>query len=229
MQPLVRALRSSGDVVMKILLAGLFLMATLISCTSHGGCSDCEPVSPALIVTAVGDGFRWGGSGIYISVGHPVQFEAQLNTWPAPTPLPSDHIIWSATRGIISGSGLYFAPGSPSSPQGPPESVDGTRNDVSNPGPNDRAGRSVFIVALPFIHSFSSPTPMPVAAGAAVTLTFQFLDGSAELYTGSTMVQSGLVSGTNVTVHPTATTTYTLKVTNQAGDSVSKDLTVSVQ
>lgn len=70
---------------------------------------------------------------------------------------------------------------------------------------------------------------MPVASGTAVVLTFQFSDGDASLYTGSTLVQSGLISGGSLTVHPTATTTYTLKVTNMAVDSVTQDLVATVQ
>ncbi len=70
---------------------------------------------------------------------------------------------------------------------------------------------------------------MPVASGTAVVLAFQFSDGDASLYTGSTLVQSGLASGGNLTVRPTTTTTYTLKVTNLAKDSVTQDLTVTVQ
>ncbi len=70
---------------------------------------------------------------------------------------------------------------------------------------------------------------MPIGSGVPVVLTYVFSDGEASLYTGSTLVQSGLTSGGNLTVHPTATTTYTLKVTNLAKDSVTQDLTVTVQ
>lgn len=70
---------------------------------------------------------------------------------------------------------------------------------------------------------------MPITSGTAVILTYQFSDGDGRLYIGSTLVQSGLIGGGNQTVHPTTTTTYTLKVTNMANDSVTQDLTVTVQ
>ncbi len=209
---------------MKPFLMSLLLLTNLISCTSNRGCSDCEPIPPQLVIKPVGGGIKNG----FISVGHSVQWEAQLLTYPTPTPLSPDHLTWSATRGAISASGLFLAPNSPT-PSSTRDFINAVRNDVPNPRDVDRAGTDVGIVLISSIQSFSSPTPMPVATGAAVTLAFQFADGSAELYTGSTLVQSTLVSGVNVTVHPTATTTFTLKVTNQAGDSVSKDLTVSVQ
>jgi len=62
-----------------------------------------------------------------------------------------------------------------------------------------------------------------------VELTYQFSDGDASLYVGNTLVQSGLVNGGNLTVNPTVTTIYTLKVTNLALDNVTRDLTVTVQ
>lgn len=211
---------------MKPFLAALLLLTALISCTPRSGCSDCEPIPQQLTVKPIGEGFKIVvGSGVFISIGHSVQWEADLGF----SPFPSNQVSWSATRGTISESGLFKAPATPTPPNSVLDLVNAVRKDVSNPKSNDQGGAIVYIVASPSIQSFSSPTPMPVAAGAAVTLTFQFADGSAELDTGSTLVQSGLVSGANVTVNPTTTAIYTLKVTNQAGDSVSRDLIVSVQ
>lgn len=210
---------------MKSLLLGFFMLTTLISCTSsQSECADCEPVPPQLMIRPTGEGYKNGS----ISVGHSVQWEAVLLTLPTPTPFPSDHLTWTAKRGAITGSGLFTAPDSPTT-DGFSDWIKAVRNDVPNSQYDNHQDMAYFqVVRTPSIQIFSSPTPMPVATAAPVTLTFQFADGSGELYTGNTLVQSSLQSGGSSTVHPIATTTYTLKVTNQAGDSVSRDLTITV-
>jgi hypothetical protein len=74
----------------------------------------------------------------------------------------------------------------------------------------------------PTINSFTA-SASTVSAGTAVTLTWSTTNDSYDF-----IDKLGGVRGPNVTVKPTATTTYTLNATNQYGRST-KQVTVVVQ
>ena len=78
--------------------------------------------------------------------------------------------------------------------------------------------------SAPTIGSFTSSAAGTVFAGAAVTLNWSASNGDYAIIAP----QVGPVRGTSVVVTPTATTTYTLYVTNQFGRT-SKSVTVKVQ
>jgi hypothetical protein len=74
--------------------------------------------------------------------------------------------------------------------------------------------------AAPTISSFSA-SPTQVSSGGAVTLSWTVNDASYVIVSPG----AGAVRGTSVTVHPSATTTYTLYATNAYGRTTA---TVSV-
>ena len=205
------------------LLVPLFLGTFLLtSCAPPSeGCPDCN-VPPGIDVDPI-DGNN------FVTVNRTRQWRASVG---GVVLSPSD-VVWTTTRGTITSQGQLTAPGTPSAGI-PPAATDWVKVQRTNPNSGPRSGvneaTAPFWAALPpSIQAFSSPTPMPVASGASVVLTFQFSDGDGSLYAGSTLVQAGLTSGGSVTVNPTATTAYTLKVTNKAEDRVTQDFTVSVQ
>ena len=77
--------------------------------------------------------------------------------------------------------------------------------------------------ATPSISSFTA-TLSTITAGASTTLTANFTGGTGVISPGDISV----TSGTPVTITPLATTTYTLIVTPDTGNSVSKAVTVTV-
>ncbi len=97
---------------------------------------------------------------------------------------------------------------------------------VTNPaGASATTGTVVTVVPPPSIASFTSnpPTPPPVAGGSPVQLLPVFANGSG--FIGGV---GSVISGNSYTVNPLETTTYTLTVTNPAGDFVTRILTVHV-
>ena len=72
--------------------------------------------------------------------------------------------------------------------------------------------------------SILSTSPAQVASGGAATLSYTFFGGTGVIDHGVGTIVSG---GTSV-VHPTATTTYTLTVTNPAGDITTNTVQVTV-
>ncbi len=97
---------------------------------------------------------------------------------------------------------------------------------VINPaGAAATTGTVVTVVPPPAITAFTSnpPTPPPVAGGSPVQLLPVFTNGS-----GYISGVGSVVSGNSYTVNPIETTTYTLTVTNPAGDAVTRILTVHV-
>ncbi len=75
----------------------------------------------------------------------------------------------------------------------------------------------------PSITSFVS-NPATITAGASATLTGVFVNGTGVITPGNLPA----ISGTAVTVSPTATTTYTLTVTPSSGAAVTATATVTV-
>jgi hypothetical protein len=78
-------------------------------------------------------------------------------------------------------------------------------------------------VSAPAITSFTA-SPAAVTAGASVSLTGVFSNGTGMVTPGNLAV----TSGTAVSVNPASTTTYTLTVTPTSGSAVTRSLTVTV-
>jgi hypothetical protein len=70
--------------------------------------------------------------------------------------------------------------------------------------------------AAPAINSFTA-NPTSVSSGGSVTLAWTTTGATYEIISPGV----GAVRGSSVTVHPTATTTYTLYSTNQYGRTAS--------
>jgi hypothetical protein len=83
---------------------------------------------------------------------------------------------------------------------------------------------TVEVVPPPAITEFTA-APATVPAGAGSTLSYSFTGGQGSIDQGLGSVTSG---GTTV-VAPDATTAYTLTVTNSAGTTVTRSVTVTVQ
>lgn len=124
----------------------------------------------------------------------------------------------NASVGTITSGGNYTAPATPGA-----HTVRATSN--ANGAVYQEA--SVTVVALPSIDSALTATPSSVNYGGTSVLTATFSNGTATLVGGSDST-----SPTSPINHTTpalsATTTYTLTVTNAAGDSVTGTATVTV-
>ncbi len=81
---------------------------------------------------------------------------------------------------------------------------------------------TVTVVPAPAITSFAA-SPTTVGPGGSTNLTAVFANGTGLITPGSITV----TSGTPVSVSPTATTVYTLQVTNSAGAAVTQMTTVT--
>ena len=134
---------------------------------------------------------------------------------------PDSSYVWTLTGGtLVAGAGtasITFAPG------GTGSVVLGCR--VSNAAGTASPGASAssLIVPLPTIEQiYASQTE--VASGAPTVLTYAFSGGSGVIDHAVGAVTSG---GTRE-VKPAVTTTYTLLVTNLAGDSTYDSVTVTV-
>ena len=90
-------------------------------------------------------------------------------------------------------------------------------------GTASTGAQDIQAVAAPSIQAFTA-TPAALNAGQASTLAFTFSGGTGSLDHGIGAVQSGVSMG----VMPTATTTYTLSVTNPAGAVATQTATVTV-
>jgi fibronectin type 3 domain-containing protein len=75
----------------------------------------------------------------------------------------------------------------------------------------------------PTVTSFTA-NPTSISAGGSASLTAVFANGTGVVTPGNIAV----TSGTAVTVSPTATTTYTLTVTNSSGETIAQTATVTV-
>ncbi|MFZ1085026.1 MAG: chitobiase/beta-hexosaminidase C-terminal domain-containing protein [Terracidiphilus sp.] len=78
--------------------------------------------------------------------------------------------------------------------------------------------------ASPVIHSFTASS-QSVASGSAVTFSYSVSGDSYDFIDAIGPVKAG---GGSVTIHPTATQSYTLNSTNQYGRSTSEAITVTV-
>ena len=124
----------------------------------------------------------------------------------------------NASVGTITSGGIYTAPTTP-----------GTYTITATSHANSGVSRSatVTVVALPTLGSaFTAGTPT-VNYGGTTTLTATFSDGTARI-TGGVSDEAVTSPVSFTTPALTATTTYTLTLTNLAGDTVTTTVTVTV-
>ncbi len=126
-------------------------------------------------------------------------------------------VAWSvpeAEGGSILPSGLYTAP-----------SATGTFHIVGTSLENSgRSGTATVKVVLPPVIDAFTASAEAIQPGTPVTLLPLFSGGSARLEPGIGAVSSGKT----LSVSPSATTTYTLTVTNEAGTKAAASITITV-
>jgi hypothetical protein len=143
-----------------------------------------------------------------VTVGHTKQFSATV------TGAADSTVDWTATCGTISSTGLFTAPATP-------QSCEVTATSHAKPDVSKKTG--VTVIAEPHITSFTA-AKSPITVGSNTTLTPVFEDGTGSIDQGIGTVTSGAAK----TVAPATTTTYTLTVTNVAGDTTTAQVTVTV-
>lgn len=124
----------------------------------------------------------------------------------------------NASVGTITAGGLYTAPATPGSH---------TVRATSAANPSVYQESAVTVVELPVISVAMAATPASINYGGSSTLSATWQYGTASLTDGTTTsTPSSPLSESTGTL--TATKTYTLTVTNAAGDSVNSQVTVTV-
>jgi hypothetical protein len=167
--------------------------------------------------------------------------EAQPDTGPLPvigsftaTPAAvtagkSSTLQWSVTgaAAISIDQGIGTVTGTGSKSVTPSQTTTYTLTAQNAGGGMVTAQAKVTVVPLPTIDSFTA-SPATISAGSSATLLAIFHDGSAaSISRGVGNVTSGSGASTGPLTTP-ASYTYTLTVTNAAGDSVTKDASVTV-
>jgi hypothetical protein len=129
-------------------------------------------------------------------------------------------INWTATGGTFSPistatgvNTVYTAPATPGSY---------TITATSAADGSKTATTTATVVAMPTISAFSA-TPNPVFSGTTAVVTTTFSGGTGSVNNGIGAVTTGFT-----TPALSSNTTYTLTVTNAAGDTVTQDLTITV-
>jgi hypothetical protein len=155
-----------------------------------------------------------------VTAGHTVTFNASVGQ------AVNSTVEWSASGGLIdSGTGIWTAPSTP-----------GTFTITAKAAADGVTSSSTMaaVVALAAIQSFTASSPT-VNYGQGVTLTPVFTAPAGSTTTignagsGSSQISFSVVSGVGVSTGPlSANTTFTLTVTNSAGDGVSQDVQVAV-
>ena len=124
--------------------------------------------------------------------------------------------------GVITPGNLTVTSGVPVSVS-PPATTTYTLTVTNSLGAQVTASATVTVVPAPVITSFIAG-PTSIAAGEISTLTGAFANGTAVITPGSLSATSGMA----VPVKPSASTNYTLTVTNAAGDAVTASASVTV-
>jgi len=147
----------------------------------------------------------------FLSTGHTATYTAAV------TGTVNTAVAWTADAGAIDASGRLTAPSvAPFSTTQTPLTLTATSVRGGTP-----ASLTVQIVPLPSITSFNS-NPSSATYGGSTSITPVFTNGTGQIV-GLGSVASGQPVSTGAL---TAPQTYTLLVTNLAGDSVSQNLTV---
>ncbi len=144
------------------------------------------------------------------TVGSTVSFQAAV------TGSVDTSISWLATAGTINPvTGVWTAPATPGTV---------TISAVSNAAPGQVATTTVVVVAAPAITAFTVDNNNLLYKGTAM-LHPVFTGGTASIDQGIGVVQSGVAYASSAL---TGNTTFTLKVTNLAGDFVTATINVEV-
>lgn len=179
--------------------------ALLLLCRCGGGGGGSNPPAPPVSVSIS------GGSGP-LTEGHSRTFTAAvLNA-------TNTAVTWSIVEsggGAITTAGVYTAPATAGT---------FTIRATSQADSTRSATLPVQVVPAPGISTFQA-TPGLLFAGENSLLHAVFTDGTGSVSPGV----GSVTSGTDIPVSPTATTRYTLVVTNPAGDTLSQDATVTCE
>jgi hypothetical protein len=180
--------------------------AASVQNTAISGTAAVTLTAPTSTVTSV----TVSPSTLSVTFGNTQQFTATVNG----TNGPSQAVTWTAIYGTITSAGLYTAPAS-----GTTDTV--TARSVQNASYSGTA--TVTLGSLPAISSFTA-NPTTLTAGGAAQLTGIFSNGTGVITPGNLAATSGIA----VTVTPTATTIYSLTVTNDAGTVVTQNAGITV-
>jgi hypothetical protein len=180
--------------------------ATSVQKNTISGTATVTLTAPPPTVTSV----TVSPSTLSVTFGNTQQFTATVNG----TNGPSQAVTWTAIYGTITSAGLYTAPAS-----GTTDTV--TARSVQNASYSGTA--TVTLGSLPAISSFTA-NPTTLTAGGAAQLTGIFSNGTGVITPGNLAATSGIA----VTVTPTATTIYSLTVTNDAGTVVTQNAGITV-
>jgi len=131
--------------------------------------------------------------------------------------------IFSNGTGVITPGNISVTSGTASSVTPPKDATTVYTLTVTGSGGTASQTVSVQAVAGPTITSFAA-SPVTITSGNSSSLTAVFAGGTGVITPGNISV----TSGTPVSVSPTATTQYTLAVTNAAGTAVTSQATVTV-
>ncbi len=124
-----------------------------------------------------------------------------------------------ASPGVVTGSNVAVTPTA---------STTYTLTATNSSGGSVTRTVNVAVVSPPAVINSFTATPSSIAVGASSTLEWS-VSGAATLFVSADIsANPGAVTGTSLSVTPTATTVYTLTATNATGDSVSSTVTISV-
>lgn len=194
--------RSSPEVLMRTsrthqIVAGLLLIAPL-ACSSGGGGNPPAPVPTPTIAS-----FTAGAANI--TAGGSTQLTASFTN--------GTGMVTPGNLAITSGAPLSVSPAATTA-----YTLTVTGAAGSSPA-TATATTTVTVVAAPGITSFNASHTVVYPSQTATDLTAVFSNGTGSVAPGSLPI----TSGTPITVNPSATTTYTLTVTNAAGATASSD------
>jgi len=232
---------TSGGVVASggaVTAGGVVATGGVFATGGAGGIVDAGlPDSPGLDVRDVpmgGGGATGGAGGVPVTGGVPATggtiADPVISTFVAtPTTITAGKnttLSWSlptaATVTIDQGIGLMT--GSLSRVVAPTTTTTYTLTAQNTAGKSVTAQTTVTVVPASTIASFTAALT-PIASGASTTLTAAFSNGAGTIDQGKGVITSGTAISTGVL---STSTTYTLTVTNPAGDSVTAKVTVTV-
>lgn len=179
------------------IVAGLVLIAPL-ACSSSGGGNPPAPVPTPTIAS-----FAAGAANI--TAGGSTQLTASFTN--------GTGMVTPGNLAITSGAPLSVSPAATTA-----YTLTVTGAAGSSPA-TATATTTVTVVAAPGITSFNASHTVVYPSQTATDLTAVFSNGTGSVAPGSLPI----TSGTPITVNPSATTTYTLTVTNAAGATATSD------
>ncbi len=145
-----------------------------------------------------------------VIAGSQTQFSATV------TGVLNSAVIWSASAGTMSASGLWTAPITTAQTQV-------TITAAAHADASKKVTTVATVNPVAAITAFTA-TPATITSGQSASLSATFSGGTGVITPGNLAI----TSGGSVSVSPTVTTAYTLTVTNPAGTSVARSTTVMV-